>query len=104
MATEEEIKAEIEELGRLTPEQEDMLYLITLRQDELGRQPTTMLLDDFLASPLYQGLVEREYLTYDEFTFGNKKDERKVASLYVTLKGMRYCILFADELNERKKR
>ena len=36
--------AEIEELGRLTPEQEDILYNITLKQDELGRQSTNLLL------------------------------------------------------------
>lgn len=40
MSTEAEIIAEIEELGRLTEEQEDILYNIALRQEELGRQPT----------------------------------------------------------------
>ena len=40
MATEEEIRAEVEELGRMTPEQEVLLYNIALRQEELGREPT----------------------------------------------------------------
>ena len=43
MATEEEILAEVEKLGRLAPEQEDILYNISLKQDELGRQATNML-------------------------------------------------------------
>ena len=38
MSTEAEIIAEIEELGRLTEEQEDILYNIALRQEELGRR------------------------------------------------------------------
>lgn len=42
MSTEAEIIAEIEELGRLTEEQEDILYNIALRQEELGRQPTIL--------------------------------------------------------------
>ena len=42
MSTEAEIIGEIEELGRLTEEQEDILYNIALRQEELGRQPTIM--------------------------------------------------------------
>ena len=33
MATVEEIMAEIETCGRLTPEQEDILYSISLKQD-----------------------------------------------------------------------
>ena len=49
MATEDEIRAEIEELGRLTPEQEDILYNITLKQDELGRQSTNLLLEKVVA-------------------------------------------------------
>ena len=43
MATEAEILAEVEELGRMTPEQEVLLYNIALRQEELGREPTHML-------------------------------------------------------------
>lgn len=100
MATEEEIKAEIEELGRLNPEQEDILYNISLKQDELGRQATNLLLDKVVDSPIYQPMIDREYLTYEVFNHGTKHE---VASLYVTLKGLRYCIMFADELSRRRK-
>ena len=64
MATEDEIRAEIEELGRLTPEQEDILYNITLKQDELGRQSTNMLLDKVKDSPIYQPMIDREPYTH----------------------------------------
>ena len=100
MATEEEILAEIEELGRLTEEQEDVLYNIALKQDELGRESTNMLLEKLEGNPLYADMIERELLTYEVFNHGSKHE---IASLYVTLKGVRYCILFADELSPRRK-
>lgn len=97
MATEEEIRAEVEELGRLTAEQEQILYNITLRQEELGRQPTIMLLEKFENNPLYQPMLDRELLTYDVYDHGGE-DAPKVASLIVTLKGTRYCIMYGDEI------
>lgn len=100
MATEAEIMAEIDELGRLTPEQEDILYNISLKQDELGRQSTNLLLSKVVDSPIYQPMIDREMLTYEVFNHGTKHE---VASLYVTLKGLRYCIMFADELSRRRK-
>lgn len=100
MATEAEIMAEIDELGRLTPEQEDILYNISLKQDELGRQSTNLLLSKVIDSPIYQPMIDREMLTYEVFNHGTKHE---VASLYVTLKGLRYCIMFADELSRRRK-
>ena len=100
MATEDEIRAEIEELGRLTEEQENILYNITLKQDELGRQSTNLLLDKVLGSEIYQPMIDREYLTYEVFNHGSKHE---IASLYVTLKGIRYCIMFSDELSPRRK-
>lgn len=100
MATEEEILAEIEELGRLTEEQENILYNISLKQDELGRQSTNLLLSAVKDSPIYQPMLDREYLTYDVFNHGTKHE---IASLYVTLKGLRYCIMFSDELSPRRK-
>lgn len=100
MATEEEIRAEVERLGRLTEEQEDILYNISLKQDELGRQPTNLLLEQVEGSEVYGPLIEREYLTYEVFNHGGRHE---IASLYVTLKGMRYCILFSDELSPRRK-
>ena len=100
MATEEEILAEVEELGRLTPEQEDILYNITLKQDEHGRQSTNVLLEKIVDSPIYQPMIDREYLTYQVFNHGGAHE---IACLYVTLKGLRYCVIFADELSRRRK-
>lgn len=99
---EEKIKAEVAELGRLSEEQEDILYNIALRQDELGREPTNMLETKMKENDVYTGLIEREMLTYDVFdNLGNSK--RRIVSLYVTLKGMRYCIVYGDEINARRK-
>ncbi len=100
MATEQEILAEIEELGRLTEAQENILYNICLKQDELGRQSTNMLLSKIEGTELYQPMIDREYLTYEVF---NHSGKNPIACLYVTLKGLRYCILFADELSGRRK-
>lgn len=100
MATEAEIRAEIEELGRLTEQQEDILYNLTLKQEELGRQSTNVLLETVVGSELYQPMIDREMLTYEVFNHGSKHE---VACLYVTLKGMRYCIMHSDELSRRRK-
>lgn len=100
MSTEAEIRAEIEELGRLTEEQEDILYNISLKQDELGRQATNLLLSKVVDNPVYQPMIDREYLTYEVFNHGGKNP---IACLYVTLKGIRYCIMHADELSLRRK-
>lgn len=100
MATEADILAEIEELGRLTEEQENILYNLTLKQEELGRQSTNLFLDKVLGSEVYQPMIDREMITYEVFNHGTKHE---VASLYVTLKGMRYCIMHSDELSGRRK-
>ncbi len=100
MATEADILAEIEEMGRLTEEQENILYNLTLKQEELGRQSTNLLLDKVLGSEVFQPMIDREMLTYEVFNHGSKHE---VACLYVTLKGMRYCIMFSDELSKRRK-
>ena len=92
--------AEVEKLGRLAPEQEDILYNISLKQDELGRQATNMLVEKIVDNPLYQDMLDREYLTYEVFNHGGKHE---IACLYVTLKGLRYCIIYADELSRRRK-
>ena len=99
MATESEIRAEIEELGRLDEAQENILYNIALKQDELGRQATNLLLSKIVDSPVYQPMIDREYLTYEVFNHGGKNP---IACLYVTLKGLRYCIMFSDELSARR--
>lgn len=102
MATDESIKMEIAKLGRLSPEQEGILYAISLRQDELGREQTNMLLSKFEGNPLYAPMVKREYLTYQTYNHGGD-GSHEVASLFVTLKGLRYCIMFADEISARRK-
>ena len=102
MSTEAEIIAEIEELGRLTEEQEDILYNIALRQEELGRQPTIMLREKVDGSPIYQPMIDREVLTYQLYNHGGACSH-EVVNLIVTLKGMRYVILHSDELSLRRK-
>jgi hypothetical protein len=100
MATEEEIRAEVEQIGRLTEEQESILYNISLKQDELGRESTNLLLSKVEGSPVYGPMIERDFLTYEVFNHGTKHE---IASLYVTLKGTRYCVVFSDELSLRRK-
>ena len=97
MTNEEEIRAEVEELGRLTEAQEDILYNIALKQDELGREATNMLLEKVVDSEIYQPMIDREMLTYEVF---NKGGKHEIACLYVTLKG--YCITFGDEISSRR--
>ena len=98
MATEEEIRAE----ERLSPEQEDILYNIALRQDELGRQQTNVLFSKIENNPLYQEMIDRELLTYQKYDHGNE-NAPVVCNLIVTLKGMRYCIMYGDEIEPRRK-
>lgn len=93
MATNEEILAE----GRISPEQELMLYNIVLRQDELGREPTNVLWDKVKDDPKYKELFDRELLTAQIYDYG-KKGVPVVASLYATLKGTRYCIVYGNEI------
>ena len=102
MATSEEIRAEVAELGRLTQDQEQILYSISLRQEELGRQPTIMLREKLDSNPIYQGLIDREMLTYQLYDHGGE-GAPKVVSLIVTLKGMRYCIEYGDEIYGQRK-
>lgn len=98
----EALRKEVEELGRMTTEQELVLYNIALRQDELGRQQTNMLLSKIVDDPVFQPLIDRELLTYEVFNHAKKASAHAIASLYVTLKGMRYCIMFADEISEAR--
>lgn len=96
----DDILAEIEQMGRLTEQQENILYNLCLKQDELGRQTTNIMLDKVVGSPVYQPMLDRELLTYEVF---NKGGKHEIACLYVTLKGTRYCITFADELSLRQR-
>ena len=93
MATEEEIRAE----GRVGKEQEVLLYNIALRQDELGREPTNVLWYKIKDDPMYTELFDRELLTYQLYDHG-RPGVPVVASLIVTLKGMRYCIIYGNEI------
>ena len=102
MATEEEIRAEVEELGRMTPKQENLLYNIALRQEELGREPTHMLYEKMLANEDIMPLIDRELLTYQLYDHGGP-NAPKVVNLIVTLKGVRYCIIYGDEIYEKRK-
>ena len=95
----EDITAEVEELGRLSDEQELTLYNIALKQDELGREASNLPLDKVKGNPFYEEMIAREYLTYELFNHGSKY---QIASLYVTLKGTRYCIQFGDEISRRR--
>ncbi len=100
MTDEEMILAEIEELGRLTEEQELILYNLALKQDELGRETTNMLLEKVVGSPIYQPMLDREFITYEVFNYGG---EHEIACWYVTLKGVRYSFMFGDEISRRRK-
>lgn len=93
MATEEEIRAE----GRVSKEQEILLYNIALRQEELGREPTNVMWDKVKDDPVYKELFDRELLTYQLYDRG-KPGVPIVASLIVTLKGIRYCIVYGNEI------
>ena len=93
MATEAEIRAE----GRVSKDQEVLLYNIALRQEELGREPTNVMWDKIKDDPLYTELFDRELLTYQLYDSG-KQGVPVVASLIVTLKGTRYCIVYGDEI------
>jgi len=97
MATNEEILAE----PRLSDAQELILYNIALRQDELGREPTNVLYSKIENDPVYQEMIEREFLTYQLYDHGGE-GAPVVASLIVTLKGMRYCIVYGSEIEKKR--
>ena len=99
---EQKIIDEVEKLGRLSEKQENILYNITLRQDELGRVSTNLMWDKIKDDPTYTEMFDREFLTYELFNYGGE-GKHAIASLYVTYKGMRYCIIYGDELAPRRK-
>ena len=61
---------------------------------------TNLLLEKLLADDNLMPLVNRELITYEVFNHGSKHE---IASLYVTLKGVRYSIMFSDETSRRRK-
>ena len=99
---EKAVLKDVEENGRLTSQQELILYNITLRQEELGRESTNLMLKKVKDDPVYQPMIDREFLTYEVFNYGTD-GEHAICSLYVTLKGLRYCIIFGDEIAPNRK-
>ena len=47
-------------------------------------------------------MFDRELLTYQAYDHG-KEGVPIVCNLIVTLKGMRYCIMYGDEIEPRRK-
>lgn len=98
----EDIAADVEANGRMSEKQEDILFTLALKQDELGRQSTNILFSKIKNDPMYQEMFKREYLTYQLFNYGGD-GSHAICSLYVTLKGQRYAIMFGDEIDERRE-
>lgn len=93
MATDEEILSE----GRLTQDQELVLYNLALRQDEYGRQATNMLLSKIEADEGYQAMLARELITLKVNKYA-QLGPHTVAQVIVTSKGLRYCVLHSKEI------
>ncbi|MBQ3329423.1 MAG: hypothetical protein IJG88_05660 [Eggerthellaceae bacterium] len=93
MPTDEEILSE----GRLTEEQDLVLYNLALRQDEYGRQATNMLLSKIETDEGYQAMLARELITLKVNKYGNA-GAPTVAQVIVTSKGLRYCVLHSEEI------
>lgn len=98
MITDEEILSE----GRLTEDQEVVLYNLALRQDEYGRQATNMLLSKIESNMDYQAMLAHELITLKVNKYGNP-NAPKVAQVVVTLKGMRYCVLHSEDIEPRRQ-
>ena len=90
--------------GRLGEDQELMLYNMSLRQTSQhaagGREGTHMLVSRVEDNPTYQEMIERGLL--DCKIYGQGVDDSAAATLLVTQKGLRYCVLFADEIEPRR--
>ncbi len=80
----------------LSEQQEIILYRISIRQDEQGRQPSPMFKTKMMESELYTELLDLGYLTYTQYGEG----EEAVVELIVTLAGQRYCFDHLDEIAE----
>ena len=100
MNYDDEILAE----GRLGEDQELMLYNMSLRQTSQraagGREGTHMLVSRVEGNPTYQEMIERGLL--DCKVYGQGADSSAAATLIVTQKGLRYCVLFADEIEPKR--
>lgn len=94
MITDEEILAE----ERLSQEREVLLYNISLRQDDMNTQSTDMPLSKLEGDAAYQEMIERGFLTYEVMSHGSFP----VANLRVTPKGLRYCVLYSEEIEPNR--
>jgi hypothetical protein len=83
-------------MQRLTDDHKKLLYRIAIRQDEQGRQPTYMQMAKLESHSVLQDLIELKLVSYDLMGQG----EKAIASLMVTLPGLRYC---TDNINEVSK-
>lgn len=76
--------------------QDIILYRLAILQDEQGRQSSMKLKSELENDEFYAELLEREYLTYEQY--GEGPDA--IASLIVTLKGERYLYEHLDEIHK----
>lgn len=97
----EEILAE----ERLDEQWELMLYNMSLRQTSQraagGHEGTHLLVSKIEANPAYQKMIERGLLECRYHMRGGDGASAS-ATLLVTRKGLRYCVLFADEIEPRR--
>ena len=84
---------------RLSEKQDIILYRISILQDEQGRQSSLKLKKDIDADSMYTELLDKEYLTYEQYGDGDDA----VCSLIITLKGQRYCYQYLDEIAKLDK-
>ena len=100
MSLDEEILAE----ARLGEDRELILYNMSLRQTSQraagGRVGTHMLASKIERDPRYQEMIDRGFLDYK--IYGQGGGATDAAMLVVTNKGLRYCVLYADEIEPRR--
>ena len=101
MTLDEEILAE----GRLGENQELMLYNMSLRQTSQraagGREGTHMPLSKIEGNRTYEEMIERGLL--ERRLYGQSTNTAlAAATLVVTNKGLRYCVLFASEIEPKR--
>lgn len=81
-------------MERLSEKHDIILYRISIRQDEQGRQSSMVRLKDTEENEVYRELIDLDYLTYEQYGEG----KAAIANLIVTLKGMRYCYEYLDDI------
>lgn len=101
MTLDDEILAE----ERLDEDQELMLYNMSLRQTSQraagGREGTHVLLSAIEGNAAYQLMIDRGLI--ERKLYGQAGDlSTAAATLIVTQKGLRYCVLYAEEIEPRR--